>query len=183
MVSSNVYDDGGVGDGNLTKQVQFPGGNEPNRVTLTWYDWRDRPVATKSGVQSNESDGTHRPLIYTDYDNLNEKTKVRQYDADGISSLAIVAGIPQPPSAGLLRAQTEYSYDEMSQLFRTAVFSVDPNSGAVSASSLKTDTYRDLRGLLIAQSNKDFDNNKKHSVQNISWTGPYTVWYDCKILN
>ncbi len=37
--------------------------------------------------------------------------------------------------------------------------------------------------LLIAQSNSDFDLKKKHSVKNIDWTGPCTVWYNGKILN
>lgn len=37
--------------------------------------------------------------------------------------------------------------------------------------------------LLVAQCNKDFDSKSKHSVAGISWTGPYTVIYDGKILN
>ncbi|TMI72782.1 MAG: alginate lyase family protein [Bacteroidetes bacterium] len=41
----------------------------------------------------------------------------------------------------------------------------------------------DDKKLLIAQCNKDFDNNTKHTTQNINWTGPYAVWYDGKILN
>jgi hypothetical protein len=41
----------------------------------------------------------------------------------------------------------------------------------------------DDKKLVIAQCNKDFDNNTKHSTQNINWTGPYAVWYDGKILN
>jgi hypothetical protein len=41
----------------------------------------------------------------------------------------------------------------------------------------------DNKKLLIAQCNKDFDNKTKHTTQNISWTGPYAVWYDGKILN
>ena len=37
--------------------------------------------------------------------------------------------------------------------------------------------------LLIAQCNENFDKEAKHSVQGASWTGPYTVLYDGKILN
>ena len=37
--------------------------------------------------------------------------------------------------------------------------------------------------LRIAQCNKDFDSKTRHSAQDISWTGPFTVLYDGKILN
>jgi hypothetical protein len=40
----------------------------------------------------------------------------------------------------------------------------------------------DGKKLVIAQSANDFDRSKKHSVQKMSWTGPYTVWYDGKVL-
>jgi YD repeat-containing protein len=49
--ASNVYDSGGVGDGNLTQTTEYPGGSAANRVTQYWYDWRDRRVATKEGAQ------------------------------------------------------------------------------------------------------------------------------------
>lgn len=41
----------------------------------------------------------------------------------------------------------------------------------------------DTKKLVIAQCNKDFDNKIKHSVKGVSWTGPYTVLYEGKILN
>ena len=37
-----------------------------------FYDWRDRLVATKAGVQSTEDGRHNRPIIYVTYDNLNE---------------------------------------------------------------------------------------------------------------
>ena len=41
--------------------------------------------------------------------------------------------------------------------------------------------------LLIAQCNKDFSKDGKHSIdqngKNISWSGPFTVWYDGKPMN
>jgi hypothetical protein len=36
--------------------------------------------------------------------------------------------------------------------------------------------------LLVAQSNKDFNKTRKHSAKEITWTGPFTVLYDGKIL-
>ena len=50
-VSSNIYDSGGVGDGNLTETIAYPDGNAGTnavgtaRVTLMDYDWRDRLLA------------------------------------------------------------------------------------------------------------------------------------------
>ncbi len=51
-VSSNIYDNGSVGDGNLTETITYPDGNAGTnavgtaRVTLMNYDWRDRQVAS-----------------------------------------------------------------------------------------------------------------------------------------
>ncbi len=84
-LTSDVYDGGSVGDGNLTQETQYPGGSAANRVTDYWYDWRDRLVATKSGVQSSEGSTTHRPIIYYTYDNLGEVTQTQEYDGDGVT--------------------------------------------------------------------------------------------------
>jgi hypothetical protein len=52
-ISANVYDNGEVGDGNVTETVDFPSGSsspaDTLRVTQMFYDWQDRLVATKSG--------------------------------------------------------------------------------------------------------------------------------------
>ena len=49
-VSSNVYDNGGVGDGDLTEVIQYTHSNSPNEVTKYYYDYRDRPVVEEDGV-------------------------------------------------------------------------------------------------------------------------------------
>ena len=46
-------------------------------MTDSWFDWRDRLVASKDGVQASESDGANRPLSPT-YDNLDEVTQTQQ---------------------------------------------------------------------------------------------------------
>ncbi|MDB5313782.1 MAG: hypothetical protein JWO38_7984 [Gemmataceae bacterium] len=147
------YDGGGVGDGNLTKVTAHPGGGAADRVTQTWFDWRDRAVATKSGVSATETDGVHRPLVVTTYDNLNEVTQTQQYDGDGVTP-SISGGVLSLPTgtAAALRAQAVTSYDELGRAYQTQVYSVNPSTGAVSTNALTTNSYFDARGNRIATS-------------------------------
>ena len=59
IVSAYVYENGGVGDGNLTKAVSFPAGASStastHQVSQVFYDWEDHLVATKSGVLVTEA--------------------------------------------------------------------------------------------------------------------------------
>jgi RHS repeat-associated protein len=154
MVSQNVYDQampggpGGVGDSNLTQTTQFPGGGATPRVTQYFFDWRDRQVAQKDGVQAAEDNITHRPIFYTEYDNLNQAITREQYDGDGVG-VTTTAGVPDKPAANRLRAGTAYDYDDQGRLFRTHTFSVDQTNGTVSANSLTSDTFYDHRGEVI----------------------------------
>jgi hypothetical protein len=127
-----VYDNGGVGDGNLTQATLFTGegSNDPDEVTDYYYDWRDRLVAEKDGVQSTESDDVNRPIYYFTYDNLNEVTETQVYDGDGVT-IASSGGVPQAPAADLLRAQTETDYDNLGEVYQVVQYSVDPNTGEV----------------------------------------------------
>jgi len=73
QVTANEYDNGGIGDGNVTKSTQFPGGGASPRVAENLYDWQNRLVATKTGATatpSTKDTSVNRPLSYTDYDNL-----------------------------------------------------------------------------------------------------------------
>jgi hypothetical protein len=150
-VSSYQYDNGGVGDGNLTQETDYPGLGAANRVTDYYYDWRDRLVAQKSGVESNEDDGVNRPILVTTYDNLNEVTETQQYDGDGVTP-QIVNGVLQALDPSLLRAQEIDNYDDQGRVYQTQVYDVNPVTGAVSSSALTTEFYYDHRGDLIAES-------------------------------
>ncbi len=112
MVSQNIYDDGGVGDGNLTETIAYPGGDQPNRVTLNDYDWRDRLVASKSGVVLNE-DGSEdlsaevsgsAPISYTVYDNLNEAIESDSFDGADVA-VTSTDGVPNAPSSSPAQGQ------------------------------------------------------------------------------
>jgi RHS repeat-associated protein len=150
-VSSYQYDNGGVGDGNLTQETDYPGLGAANRVTNNWYDWRDRVVATKSGVQGNESDGTNRLIIVYTYDNLDEVTETQQYTGDGVTP-TISNGVLSPLAATSLRAQEIDSYDDQQRIYQKQVYDVSPTNGAVSTTALTTNDYYDHRGDLIAES-------------------------------
>jgi RHS repeat-associated protein len=150
MVRSYVYDNGGVGDNDLTAVIDYPGGGAATRATDNYYDWRDRLVASKAGVQASEADGTHRLITYYSYDNLGEVVVTAVYDGDGVSvSDANGNGVPDAPPAGLLRAYATAAYDALGRVYQTQIFAVDPATGAVSANALTTDSWYDLRGELI----------------------------------
>jgi hypothetical protein len=97
QVTANIYDGGSVGDGNLTQLTQYPGGSADPRVTQFFYDWRDRQMATKSGVQETEDTTTNRPISFTIYDNLGQAVAQQMYDGDQVT-ITTVAGVPQAPS-------------------------------------------------------------------------------------
>jgi RHS repeat-associated protein len=150
-ISARVYDNGGVGDGNLTQETDFPGGGAAPRVTRTFYDWRDRLVASKQGVQDNENDGTNRLIRYLTYDNLSKPVLVQRYEGDGVT-ISTANGVPQPPDPSLLRSQIAYAYDDQERVYQGMLYAVDPSTGAVSSMALTTNHYYDHRGNQITES-------------------------------
>ena len=147
-VASYQYDGGGVGDGNLTLATDYPDAVAANARAIAYaYDWRDRLVAMKLGVQGVEDATTHRPIVYYDLDNLGEVIAVSQYDGDGIAPSAAAK-----PAPGLLRAYTTTAYDEQGRPYQLKQFSVDQATGAVSANALTTNLYYDRRGNIVMAS-------------------------------
>jgi RHS repeat-associated protein len=145
----NVYDKGGVGDGNLTQTTQYPGGEAAPRVTQNFYDWRDRLVASKQGVQNEETDDTHRPILYTAYDNLGQAISKEQYDGDGVSIRIGSDGGPVRPAASKLRVLSTTDYDDQGRAFATHVYNVNQTSGTVPDYSLTAATWFNHRGQAI----------------------------------
>ncbi len=161
QVSANLYDSNGVGDSNLTSHFNYPTPPTPGnpnpadqRETDALYDWRDRQVVAKQGVQATEDHTTHRPIFYTVYDNLNEVTSSQRYDGDGVAlnTLSSTNGVPNPPSAGLLRSQMGTKYDNQGRVYQTNQFHVDQTTGAVANSTLDTNYWYDHRGNRIKTS-------------------------------
>jgi RHS repeat-associated protein len=90
----------------------------------------------------------HRPILYYTLDNLGEQTMTQQFDGDTVT-LSTSNGVPQPPAAGLLRAQGTSAFDEQGRDYQDQTFSVNQSTGAVSSNALTTNTYRDHRGDVI----------------------------------
>src|SRR5262249_5244112 len=115
-----------------------------------FYDWRDRLVASKSGVQGTEDTTTHRPIFYMELDNLGEVTAQEQYDGDGVTiSDANNDGVPDKPSASLLRSRSTTSYDDQQRVYQQQAFRVNQSSGSISTSAVTTNTWYNHRGLVI----------------------------------
>lgn len=162
----------GIGDGNLTRTVAYPTGTNGLRVTESYYDYRDRMVATKSGVlldannryenHASETDSVHRPIIYYTYDNLNEVTKTEQFDGDGITltgtnhAVLLTAGVPSPITSTALRARTTVSFDDQGRPYRTDqydVYQYGTNAGTLATTNtLSTQSFYDHRGNVMASS-------------------------------
>jgi RHS repeat-associated protein len=185
-VADYVYDGGGLGDGNKTRATQYPGGGAAARETDFFYDWRDRPVASKSGVQGTEDITTHRPISYVTYDNLGEVTRSQSYDGDGVSITdANSDGVPDAPASSLLRAQTDTAFDEQGRAYQTTVYSVNPSTGAVSSTGLVTNTWFDHRGEVVKVSQPGglvqksaYDGAGRQMVQYTTDGGGDTSWSD-----
>ena len=106
-----------------------------------FYDWRNRLVATKSGVlmgnlSGEASDGVRRPIIYRVMDNLGDVTAAYVFSGSGVSVSAIAAynsdATPSPTSstADLLRSFSTESYDSWAGVWAVR-YGVNQTSGAI----------------------------------------------------
>jgi YD repeat-containing protein len=132
----------------LTKSTQIPGGSEANRVSQFFYDWRDRQVAVKNGVEVSESTSLNRMISYVEYDNLNQVIVSEMYDGDNVT-ITSTSGVPNRPSSSLVRAKTVNSFDEWGRVYKSETYSVDPSTGSVSSNALTSQNWFDSRGNLI----------------------------------
>ena len=149
---SYVYDGGGVGDGNLTEDIRVPRAAVPrSRRRSTWYDWRDRLVAEKDGVQTSETsrgeptaDRLH--LRQPERGDGDAGVRGRRGGADDLGRGAEPFGASRRRTCGR-RAPT--SYDEQGQVYRTDTYDVNPTTGSVGTNTLYTLTWHDARGNVI----------------------------------
>jgi RHS repeat-associated protein len=150
LVASNEYDNGGIGSGNLTSTTQYPGGAAEPRTTQYAFDWRNRLVITKAAATTDpgtEDSSVNRPLSYVELDNLGRAFAQSVFDGDGVSIIDVNAdGVPDKPTAGLLRSSQISAFDSRGRAYRTEVVSVDQVTGMIGVASLTVDTFFDARG-------------------------------------
>jgi hypothetical protein len=126
QVTANQFDSGVAGgDGNLTRQTKYVDGST-SRVTSFGYDWRNRRISTDGEVDVYEK---------RFYDNLDRLTKVDRHDTT---------------ASGNLIARSETRYDDLSRVYRTITYGVDPATGSV-GNSLADNTWYDAAGNILKQ--------------------------------
>ncbi|HEX8339471.1 MAG TPA: hypothetical protein VF624_01050, partial [Tepidisphaeraceae bacterium] len=136
-VSESTYDNGSVGDGNLTESKQWADGST-SYVTQYQYDFRDRMI----GMRGADNVAGKYTL-----DNLGRQTVAETY-ADADSDFVI--------DTGELRGKSESAYDERGQLYQSTVHEVDPATAALPGTisdSLSTKFWYDARGNQIKSQN------------------------------
>lgn len=148
QVAAYEYDNGDVGDSNLTSMTAIPGGSFDNRVTEYLYDWRNRLVMVKAGVEDVEDDAVNRPISYTVYDNLNRVTETYTYDGDDIDFEVLATVLSDLDADDRLRSKTVNDYDNRSRVFRTHVYDIDPVDGD-EGRDLISNVWYDARGFVI----------------------------------
>lgn len=119
-VTTNEYDNGGLGDGNLTSVTQHVD-DSTNRVTNYGYDWRNRQTSIDGEIDLYAK-------LY--YDNLDRQTRSERYDTT---------------ASGNLIGRQDTSYDDLNRVYQTTRYAVDPSTGSV-GNSLVDKTWYDPVG-------------------------------------
>jgi RHS repeat-associated protein len=161
-VQSYVYDNNSVGDSNVTEVVQYPDGTAntgTQRVSVLNYDFRDRLVATETGLTLNSSrtpvtsSSDPYPLItVSSLDNLGDVTATLTFNgaattiANAIAAAASAA--PGAVLAGLIGYRTS-EYDSQNRDYEDQTYSVDPTTGTISTAAETTYTFYGPRGNVI----------------------------------
>ena len=133
-VSANVYDNGNVGDGNLTETDTYVAAGQ-YLATDYGYNWQDE--------QTSELD-PGGIATYSVLDNLGEVTSTQTYANATLNSNGTVSGD--------LRAETDSSYDELGEVYQTTVDGVNQTTGELdtgTGSTQVTNTWYDGNGNVI----------------------------------
>ncbi len=141
----------GVGDSNVTSITEFPGGGATNRTTRMWYDGRNRVSIVKDGIESTENNSVNRKMVSYSYDNWDNVTIVRTFDGDGATPTQNADGSWFSGPIGYASYSTA-SYDNLGQLYQTAVYNITATVPFSSATILTTNYWYDSRGNAIKTS-------------------------------
>jgi RHS repeat-associated protein len=160
---SEVYDNGGVGDGNVTETIFYPDGNTTGtqRVTVNSYDFEDRQIASERGLTLNSSGSpttsstdAYPQIAVWLLDNLGLSIAALTFNGGAISLAAAIADAPSAAAGATLSGLIGYETSEFDSENRDdedQKFSVNPASGAISSTSINGNTWYDNRGNVIQQ--------------------------------
>jgi RHS repeat-associated protein len=148
QVAAYEWDDGEIGDGNLTLIDHFGKASTDERRA---YDWRNRAVSSARGRfdQFDPAAGTTSvsEVQHLTYDNLDRVVTADRFGAQpSWTGFSYVGGVPDAPAASTLTHRSTTSFDEVGQTYRESIFSIEPDTGTVSTSALDTDVWYDRRG-------------------------------------
>ena len=157
-VESFVYDDGGIGDGNLTEVIQYPDGNTlgAQDVSVYSYDFEDRLIASETGLTLNgsgdaatSSTDPYPQITVQTLDNLGNVLSTLTFDGGATSLSSAISASASASSGATLTGLVGYStsqYDSENNDYEDQTYSVDPNSGTISDTALTTNTFYGPRG-------------------------------------
>jgi RHS repeat-associated protein len=192
-LSANFYDNydpstgifagtSGVGDSNLTETINYqytvpavwpttaPTATQ-SRISLAYFDWRDRQVASKDGalmtaafgggatedLTDESSDGVSRAIQYSVFDNLDEATASYTFAGSSVAPATIGDYVndaaPYTTSAVTLlrRSYATTAYDLQGRANLTTVYNVvqsGSTAGSTTGSPETSTIYFDPRGLV-----------------------------------
>lgn len=129
VVASYEYDDGGLGDGNRTKETRPVDADSANdRITKMEYDWRDRLTASVAVETASREFRT-------------------EYELDNLGRAAVVEEKRDDSEDPTLIGKSESLYDDRGRVCRTKRYGVD-DSGNV-GHALTDQTWYDCCGNVI----------------------------------
>ncbi len=160
-VQSYIYDNGSVGDSNVTEVIEYPDGNTAStqQVSLLSYDFEDRLVATETGLTLNGSgavvtsaNDAYPGITVYSLDNLGNTLATLNFNGAATTiANAIAAAASAAPGAVLagLVGYTTSQYDSQNRDYEDQTYSVDPTTGTISATALTSYTFYGPRGNVI----------------------------------
>jgi RHS repeat-associated protein len=127
-VTGNVYDGGSAGgDGNVTQQTQYVDASGTNdRATGFGYDSRNRLTSIDGEVDFYKA---------MSYDNLDRLVQIERYNTT---------------SSGNLVARSVTNFDDMSRVYQSISYAVDPSTGSV-GNGLTDNIWYDPAGNVLKQ--------------------------------
>jgi len=144
LVTSYEYDNGlSTGDGNLTREIQHVNAST-TRITNYAYDFRNRRV-----IIDGEIDYFQR----VEYDNLDRLVKAERYDTT---------------ASGNLIERSETKYDDLSRVYQTIQYGVDPATGNLAGGTLVDDMFYDAAGNLTKVDPADIELYREYTYDSLN---------------